>query len=71
MCTAVSKKVHKNSVRRNKIKRRLREIFRVHRSELRSPHDLLIIARPSILELSFLDLRDELLHVLKRSGFLK
>ena len=34
-----------NAVTRNRVRRQLREIVRLHRSELRSGHDLVLVAR--------------------------
>jgi len=53
-----------NAVERNRVKRRVREFFRLHRNELQPAHDLLIIARAGAGRLSFKDVESELARVL-------
>jgi ribonuclease P protein component len=53
-----------SAVRRNRVKRRVREFFRIHREELQPAHDLVVIARPGADRLSFKDVESELAHVL-------
>lgn len=52
------------AVTRNRIKRRVREFFRLHRHELQPAHDLLIIARAGADILSYEDVESELAHAL-------
>ena len=53
-----------NAVQRNRVKRLVREFFRLHRSELQPAHDLLIIARAGAEKLSFKDVESELARTL-------
>ena len=53
-----------NAVERNRVKRRVREFFRLHRNELQPAHDLLIIARAGADKLSFGDVESELARAL-------
>jgi ribonuclease P protein component len=47
VCIAASKAVVGHAVLRNRAKRRLREIFRLHQAEVPAGCDLLVIARPA------------------------
>jgi ribonuclease P protein component len=54
------------SVERNRVKRRVREFFRLHREELQPAHDLLVIARTGAEKLSYEDVETELSAALAR-----
>jgi len=53
-----------NAVRRNRIRRRLREILRVHRGEIAQGWDIVIHPRSSVATSPFLRLTEELLKLL-------
>jgi ribonuclease P protein component len=59
----VSSKVG-NAVARNRIKRRVREVFRIHRSGLRAGTDLVVIAKRGADGLTFHDIEREILPAL-------
>ena len=58
----VSKKIG-NAVIRNRVKRRLREFFRLNRDNLKSSTDYIFIARNGSSELEYCEIKDELLSV--------
>ena len=67
----VTKKVDKRAVKRNKIKRRVRELFRLNQHLLIENFDIIIIARKNAAEIEFKDTAREILGALTFKGYLK
>lgn len=67
---AVTTKIEKRATVRNKIKRRLREVFRASRHTFTKPLDMLIVARRDVQRCSFEDYEREVLGALRAKGFL-
>jgi len=62
----VSKRVSKKAVVRNKIKRRLREIYRLNRFSLPENIFLITVAKPEIVKADYNEIRDDLLEAFKK-----
>jgi len=62
------KKALGTAVRRNRIRRRVREIVRLHRQEIAPGWDIVIHPRSSAATAGFLPLTDELLRLLPRAA---
>lgn len=67
----VTRKINKRAVIRNKIKRRLRDIFRRNRHLLRENFDLIIIARKNAADLTYQGTLEEIIGGLTNKGYLK
>jgi len=66
----VSRKVDKKAVIRNKIKRRIRSILRENMNSWTPQRDVVLIARPQIKELNFLELKRKLEQILRKNELL-
>jgi len=66
----VSRKVDKRAVIRNKIKRRVREVFRLHQHKVKSPINIVVIARTNASLCTFKEAEAEILKALQQHGFL-
>jgi ribonuclease P protein component len=58
------KKALGNAVRRNRIRRRLREIFRLHRGEIATGWDIVVHPRTTVATADFPELAQEMLKLL-------
>lgn len=67
----VTKKIDKRAVKRNKIKRRVRAIFRLNQHLFRENFDIIIIARKNAAEIEYKDTAREILGTLQFKGYLK
>ena len=70
LAIAVTTKIEKRATFRNKIKRRLRDIFRSHRHNFTQPIDIVFVARRGIQDCDFDDYKREILGALRSHGHL-
>jgi ribonuclease P protein component len=66
----VGSKVGK-AVRRNRVRRRLREIYRLNEGHLCKGWDIVVVARAKAAEASYWDIESEFLNAAGRLGLLK
>lgn len=62
----VGNKISKLATVRNKIKRQIREIIRLHKEKITPGYDLVIITLPGIMEKSFHEIEKDILFALNR-----
>lgn len=67
----VSKKIDKRAVVRNKIKRRVRDIFRLNQHLLRENFDIIIIARKNAAEITYRESAAQILSALRNKGYMR
>ncbi len=53
---------------RNRVRRRLREIYRLHEPEFRAGYDLVVVARVRAAEVTYKRLEEEFLSAFKELG---
>ena len=68
---SVRKKIYKRAVDRNKIKRRMREIVRLHKNELLKSLWLIIHARSNTLKASYKELNKDFEEICRKAGVLQ
>lgn len=59
-------KVSKKAVKRNLVKRQLREILRLNLEKIKLGFDVMLIARPGILEMDYKELEKEVFGTFKK-----
>ena len=67
---SISKKIG-NSVTRNKVRRRMKEIYRLNYNYIRKGYDFILIPKKNIVDISYLELESAMIHIFKISGLLK
>ncbi|MDQ0091904.1 ribonuclease P protein component [Paenibacillus anaericanus] len=67
---SASKKIG-NAVVRNRIRRKLKEIVRLHEAEIRDHVDIILIVRNGAVEMEYQELEKSVLHVLRKSSLLR
>ncbi len=67
----VGKKVDKRAVTRNRVRRILREAYRLNKGKLKEGRDLALVARKGAGELSFREGQEALLQLFKKAGLIK
>lgn len=63
----VSKRVDKRAVKRNLIKRRLREVFRLERPRFDKAYNIVIISKTNALEIGFAETKHELQNAFSKA----
>ena len=66
----ITTKVEPRSVGRNKIKRRIREIFRLNKHQLTEAIDLVIIGKQGVSKCTYKEIEKEILGTLRHHGLL-
>ncbi|MBZ2175698.1 ribonuclease P protein component [Schnuerera sp. xch1] len=66
----VTKKIG-NSVVRNRVKRRMKEIFRKNFDNIKGKYDIILIPKKNVVNIKYSDLESAMLHILKLANILK
>ena len=64
-------KKHGNSVVRNRIRRRMKEAYRLNLSHIKDGYDLVFIPKRNIVSISYGELENSMIHIMKISGVLE
>ena len=67
---AVTKKIG-HAIKRNLVRRRLREIMRKHLPNIKENFNIIIVAKEQILDTEFLSLEKQIFNLLKRADLIK
>lgn len=68
---AVTKKSEPSAVKRNLIKRRVREVFRLHRCRLKGNFDIVVVARRGASKAPFSAVSKEIVDAFELAGLLR
>lgn len=60
----ITKKIG-NAVVRNKIRRRMKEIYRLNFANIKEGYDLIFICKKNIVDLSYDELENSMIHIMK------
>lgn len=66
----VGLKVHKKSVKRNLVKRRIREILRGNLAKIKPGYDVMVMTQPKSVETDYAELETQVLSCLKKLNLL-
>lgn len=67
----VSKKISKLAVVRNKVKRRMRDIVRLKRNELKEGLSIVVVSLPSITKMTYKEIKEDLENLLNKGEIIK
>ena len=67
---SITKKIG-NSVVRNKVRRRMKEIYRLKFNNIKEGYDLIFIPKKNIVDISYKELESAMLHIMKLSKVYK
>ncbi len=67
---SITKKVG-NSVVRNKIRRRMKEVCRLNFDNIKVGYDIIFIPKKNVVDITYLELESAMLHLLKKGNLLK
>lgn len=64
-------KKHGNSVVRNKIRRRMKEAYRLNFKNVKDGYDLVFIPKKNIVNISYKEIEGSMIHIMKIANVLK